>query len=263
MKKSSKVLLGLFAVVVVIAIFLTGVFVGSNQAFFNSFVNNTVQEDMTLTDGSEITLTQDIRNIKVDWISGNVCFVRADVENIQFIETSDRGISKSDALVYTVRGNTLEIRFAKSSFGVNVSVPSKELIVRLPEGVFDNIEISSVSADVNLDWLYAKELLVETVSANVVCNNGYIDEFDFEGVSGDIEINNAVCPHYDLESVSGEIVLTLPSDSSFIAEFDSVSGDFFTTFDVTASGDEYICANGTDEININTVSGNARVLKGE
>ncbi len=263
MKVSAKILLCVLAVLIAVAVFLTGVFVGSSPALLDNVFNGDVQEDVTLTDGSEITVTQDIKNIKVDWVSGSVRFVHTDAENVQFVETSDEGISKSDALVYTVRGNTLEIEFAKSSFGINVSVPSKDLLIKLPESVMERVDISSVSANVSLDWLYAREVFVETVSADVIYNNGYIDELDIEGVSGDIEIKQTVCPHYDLETVSGEIVLTLPSDASFRAEFDSVSGDFFTTFDVTANGDEYICAGGTDEINIDTVSGNARVLKGE
>lgn len=244
--KTVKIVVAVIAgVALLFAAFTVGVFVGTSGTvagkIFSEYFDN---ENYITAETSEIKITDDINNIDIDWVNGNVTVIRSEDENLYISEESESGLSASDVLVYKVDGDTLDIDFMKPSFGIFGinSSQSKNLLLKLPEKYYDGININSVSANVD----------ITDVSSNVI---------DLEAVSGEIEMKQTSFKDLDVEAVSGNVEIYLPDSASFRAEIDSVSGDFNTDFAVTKQGDAYISGNGDMNISADMVSGNLGIYK--
>ena len=103
----------------------------------------------------------------------------------------------------------------------------------IPRSLASNLsEISGdvVSADTTINGLSTKNFYLDTVSGNLTFN-GSAERINSDSVSGDCHITSSVTPQkIDMESVSGDISVSIPSNSEFEAENDSVSGDLTFSF---------------------------------
>lgn len=150
--------------------------------------------------------TNDIYNIDIEWIDGNVDIEYYDGEKIYIEENGNA----SRPMCYKIDGTTLKIDEYRNKNKLGISNASKDLTVKLPLTYkADEIDISVVSAEVTASALN-------------------IGKLDFETVSGNGDFEFAVSPReIDTESVSGNVKITLPSDvSGYSASLESVSGSF-------------------------------------
>ena len=61
--------------------------------------------------------------------------------------------------------------------------------------------------------------------------NGAVTDFDMETVSGNCKLKSTITPNdISFDAVSGDAFITVPAQSDFYAEMDSVSGDLFNEF---------------------------------
>lgn len=242
--KTVKIIIAVvIGVILLFATFAVGVFVGTSGIIVGKFLSEYYDSENYITaETSEIKITEDVKNIDIEWVSGNVTVIRSEDVNLYIIE--EGRISKSDALVYKIDGDTLEIDFVKHEFGIFGinSSSSKDLTIKLPEKYYDRININSVSADAYI-------------------NNVGAEKINLEAVSGEIEMRQTNFKKLDIEAVSGNAEIYLPDTASFRAEIDSISGDFSTDFAVTKQGDAYISGNGDVEISADMVSGNLGIYK--
>lgn len=233
------VVIAVVCIILLFSVFTAGFFVGTGSTFFKEYFSD---ENYISAETSEIKIQEEIKSVNVEWVSGNVTVTRSEDDCLYIIE--DGNARKSDALVYKIIGDTLEIEFKRSRFGIfGINADSsKNLTLKLPEKQYNTIDINSVSADVD----------IKNVNA---------DKFDLETVSGEIEIAQSVFSNLEIESVSGNSDIYLPDSASFRAEVDTVSGDFSTDFAVTKRGESYICGNGDMLISADMVSGNLKICK--
>lgn len=185
--------------------------------------------------------TDNITEIDIDWINGNVNIEYYDGETIYAEES---GGSKSHPMHYKIENSTLKIdEYRSENWSAFKNMSSKDLTLKIPKTFkADEIDISVVSANV-----YASELNT--------------NELDFETVSGNGNFEFAVSPvKIDTESVSGDVKITLPSDvSGYSVAKSTVSGSFSARdFDnSTHYGD------GSVIIKSDSVSGNLTLNKAE
>jgi len=106
-----------------------------------------------------------------------------------------------------------------------------------------------------LDW--------ETVSGSLeVVSEGTINKVSSGSTSGDMELAlTAVPQELEWDAVSGDCKLYLPGDSSFTAEFDSVSGVWKSDIPVTADGSTYTAGSGTANLEFDTTSGDVTIIR--
>lgn len=229
-----------FAALVLTGVLVFGIISESLTDMF-SFIES--DGDSIKTDGSEITLSNDINELDIKWVSGNVTITISDDDKIHFVESAADGLSDKETLTYKISDDELEINYCKQSvFGANDGVPTKDLTVKLPEKQY-------------------KQILVDAVSAKINIKNISADEFDCETVSGDADIYNCSFLSSEIETVSGNTEMYLPADATFTAEFDSVSGKFETDFEITKQAGFYSCGDGQMKISADSVSGNLRIHK--
>ena len=133
----------------------------------------------------------------------------------------------------------------------------------IPRSLASNLsEISGdvVSADTTINGLSTKNFYLDTVSGNLTFN-GSAERINSDSVSGDCHITSSVTPQkIDMESVSGDISVSIPSNSEFEAENDSVSGDLTCSFAGTKKDDKFVCGSGINRYDFDTVSGDVEIL---
>ncbi len=247
------------------------------------------------------TLEEEIDQLEINWIAGSV---RVEVTEGTQVYAEETKVSDDDRKMrYLVENGKLTIQYQKSkffSFG-NWS-KSKDLTVYIPRNMAENmnqIDIETVSADIDISDFKSKGMDFETVSGQVDIKDLVAKTLDMESVSGDIKgssiqtdllnvevVSGSVhmegvfekaeleavsgdlmlgCDSFvsevNAETVSGDITLYIPEDNGFSAELDSVSGDLNTEFAVNGKGDTKVYGNGSAEFDFETVSGDVWIRK--
>ena len=57
----------------------------------------------------------EIRNVKIEWVSGSVKIVESDSDRLKVTET-DKGLSEAQKMRWCIDGQTLKIRFCKPGY---------------------------------------------------------------------------------------------------------------------------------------------------
>ncbi len=121
----------------------------------------------------------------------------------------------------------------------------------------EDADIYSASGELTMDGTEARSIDAGSVSGRI-SYTGSFTEGDFETTSGTIDIVSQRTPaELDIESVSGSVTVTLPEDSSFSLETESVSGDLDSEFALKTGGKKHTCGKTPEKcsISIETVSG--------
>lgn len=223
-----------------------------------------------------------VEKININWISGNVKIIGADVSEVSFSESADGGINADDALQYRVENGELIIDYCKDGFyfGIGDYIPEKELVLTVPVQ-FGSIAVDSVSSDIEISGVELSrslkvnstsgELTVQNVSTeSLECDSisgkiyfeGTCHGFEADTTSGNIEaVFTSLPKEFEADTVSGSVYLTMPAGASFELEFDTVSGRMDSDFELRVHDDEYIAGSGGAEINVSTTSGDCIIRK--
>lgn len=317
-----RILVGLVIAVLLTAILvvlLTGNNIFGRLGWNGGWVNNIVERATYMSGGrnedtNEIVVSKNatvpassIQKIKIDWVSGGVNLVVGSGSDIVFYETSNRELSDRQKMRYRVTDSgTLQIRYCQDLdnifnwISLDANMPAKELTMEVPAsliGLLDNVEISSVSADINLTGVYGTKTEMDTVSGKITCIDvttsdlemattsgevstentkadsinvdnvsggvqlsGEFDRINVDTVSGETKLNCLSVPSkIEVDGVSGNIGISLPQNATFSASLDSVSGSIGSDFPGTFNDDRITVGDGSLSIRCNTVSGNLRI----
>lgn len=233
-----------------------------------------ISEGFTESTGS-VSAAQ-VKDIEIQWVSGSITLQPGDVDNIEFAE--DSGLADKHKMVWAHNADRLVIQYMKPSvhIGVVKNVPAKHLVITVPrDWMGDQLEITSVSARIDIAQISTKSADIENVSGVCKLNQCNIAALDVETVSGEVDISgesenvtltsvSAECSavfsnkpgRIDLETVSGDLELILPQDCGFTLYFDGVSGKLLSDFPATVQDKRYSFGDGLCRIDAETVSGN-------
>ncbi len=161
------------------------------------------------------------------------------------------------------RGNRLTVSLPREAYDA-LSVETVSGDIEMPDGgVFEDLEMTTVSGDVALSGTEDGDVTVETVSGDVQIRDGSLESLSLNTASGDQTVTSVLADgRMELSTVSGGISL-LASDAESL-EISSISGDVYTLLLTpkeyvtdTASGDVTIIASrqGPGRCGITTVSG--------
>lgn len=127
-----------------------------------------------------------------------------------------------------------------------------------------NFKANSISGDVDINSITGF-VEASTTSGSINVYNA-VGGFDADTISGSAVYQcNALTDNIEFDSTSGSIDITVPEDSSFDFDFDTVSGDsdLFFNIDKDGKGGSATVGSGEHNINIDTVSGDVSVLTDE
>lgn len=249
----------------------------------------------------DIQIKNDIVDISLDWIKGNLSIKKSANDEIRIVQLGSENLSEDEFFSYKIRGKHLIIkdeRKGKVSIGLKLT-NSSDLELYLPEKEFNTIVVNTISSDIYSEHLKAKSLTfdtisgninvigeflescfktisgkiqsegldtkkiaIDTTSGNITIDNSHLEELDLKTISGDSKIRSlSMIQYIKFNSVSGNATITIPDNDGFTIDFTKVSGKLKSDFALTIDGNEHAYKNGTAKIKVSTVSGNFEILK--
>lgn len=242
-------------------------------------------------------LTDTVREIDLNWASGNVTVKAYDGTTVVLRETERS--AASERLRWKLENGKLTVHEHKS--GLSVKTLNKSLELLIPEKqakTLAKLEVDGASARVYLENLTVQELEIDTASGNVELQGCETQKLGIDSASGDCKTTDCVLGEFSMDSasgsaklhgsvrelnmdtasgnltvetdktpekvevdtVSGDTLLTLPADASFTLKQSGVSGDVkIEGFAATVSGKTYVCGDGSAEFKFESVSGDVTV----
>lgn len=201
------------------AILLTGILVFSmvfdfddNAAVINmgKYERYRYDNENEYSVGNTDSISTLIKNIEIDWVSGDVNIIPYSGETVKLEETSVNDIEEEYELRWRVKEDTLYIKPCKSAgmWDLAKKIPTKTLYVYLPEILTVNmnqIEIDVASAGISATGITASEIDVATASGDIWFEKCTVANLDVENVSGYTNFTEVNVEKIDAETVSGNI----------------------------------------------------------
>lgn len=233
-------------------------------------------------DEQEITGTESITHIEIEWTAGTVTIQSGDTDRIQLSESGT--FDSDEAMVCRQQGSKLIIEYQEQDvyFGF-YSAPEKHLTITVPrdwEGV--SVSLDTASADLLMKTVTVRELELDSASGGAVFEDCTIEELEIDTASGNVEFSGTlntmeydaasadlhavfynVPRSLDMGTASGDMDITLPDGSGFTAELDAMSGDFSSDFDTIRREDTYIHGDGSCRIDLSAMSGDVTIRRGK
>ncbi len=221
----------------------------------------------------------DIQEIEIDWVSGNIRLVPA---NVSHIEVSESGKDTSKyPMICQQDGRTLKIEYCKNTtFGDLKNLKfSKDLNILVPMDWSGRaVKVDAASAKLSVQDLTIQEVDIDTASGACQFDSCTVDTLDIDTASGDIyfegSLNRLDCDsasagvqavldnvpyEIDIDTASGGLELFLPEDAGFSVKMDTMSGKFDSTLTYTTKNGRYVRGNGACIIDMISMSGSVTI----
>jgi lia operon protein LiaG len=193
----------------------------------------------------------------------------------------------SPKLIADIKNNILNISISyPKTFNLGLfDISNIFLDIYIPAQFTKEINVTSVSGDVNIGNVNGTKIQLKTTSGNLsaislkakeIQADSISGNINFEKIEGNLKISTvsgeisagltSIAEDILIKTISGEVMLALPSSSSFIFDLESVSGDMKNNFDSkinleTERSMEGTVGNDTNKIKITTVSGEISITK--
>ena len=221
---------------------------------------------------------RDIQEIEIDWLSGNIRLLPANVDRIQVSETPVADAKY--AIVCKQEGQTLKVEYCQHTALRNLNgALSKDLTIVVPNDWEGRaLKVDAASAKLFVQDLTIREVEIDNASGAIQFNNCTVEELDIDTASGDIRftgsLNKLDCDsasasvyaeldnvptEIDMDTASGAVELILPRDAGFSLKSDSLSGSFDSDFPFTVKNGRYVSGNGACKIDMSSMSGGVTI----
>ena len=221
----------------------------------------------------------DLQEIEIDWVSGNIRLVPA---NVSSIEVSESAVDDAKyAMVCKQEGGTLKIDYCKNTTlrDLNNLKFSKDLTIVVPMDWSGRaLQVDAASAKLSVQDLTIREVEVDTASGACRFDHCTVDTLDVDTASGDVyfegSLNRLDCDsasagvqavldnvpnEIDMDTASGSVELVLPKDAGFVVNMDTMSGKFDSDFPYSARNGVYVTGDGACRIDMSSMSGKVTI----
>lgn len=223
------------------------------------------------------TSAGDIREIEIDWVSGEIQIIPTEIDHIKVNETAAH--ANTEAMLCRKDGDTLKISFCKGELVSLKGIGTKDLTIQVPKGwACRKLEIDAASPKISVQGLTADEVDLDTaggeswfdsctlgkLDADTASGNlyltGTLENLEYDSASGSVEAElDNVPSKITMDTASGSLSLKLPKGAGFAVALDSLSGKLDSDFPITLDGDRYLCGDGACKIEMESLSGGVTV----
>ena len=209
-------------------------------------------------------ITDMINNLDIDYVSGDVHLSVGSSNEVTVKETVNKEI-ENDLKVHTyVDGDTLYVRFCKSTSGIVSLDASKKLEITIPsDRILKSLKIDVSSGDIYADGIDSESVNIDTASGDTTMNAGSVEKLNYDAASGNGKFSFDATPKDSLfDAASGDVSISIPESSDLTVNVDTASGDF--TYDLPfkkSEEDIYTLGSGTNKMTIDTASGDVKIGK--
>lgn len=225
----------------------------------------------------------EITRIQVEWAQGDIIVQTGDGHEITVSEERAEG---AEPMNLSQKGTQLNIQFAPTTVTVGFGFKnpsSKDLLITVPrDWVCRELEFDVAKGMVKLQDLNITELDFDGAAVDFVIENctvgemdvdtasgdvrfaGSLDTLDFDAASGDFEaVFQNVPRSLTMDGMSSNMDITLPQDVGFTATIETLSGRFTSDYATTAVNGAHVYGDGKCRINVEGMSGDLVIRKGQ
>lgn len=253
----------------------------------------------TFTIVKEESIVDNISDIGVDWITGEIRIFPSDNNQIKIVQLSDQYVSKDKLFHHQSNDGKLFIsdgRKIKARIGFNFQKTILE--IHLPKKQLDSMVINSTGGHLhisNIDVIKCKckvtsgnvdisgrvvELDLNTIACHMNGNDLEIEKLDIKSTSskinltgtfselnmncigGKIMVNSAtMIKRIHSTSTAAHVKVFLPDNNGFTVKVKKTSSTFKSDFAFTSNQEQYFYKSGEGHFNINSRSGCFELLK--
>ena len=186
---------------------------------------------------------EEISSVDIQWASGTVFVQSWSGDSIQLQEHARSALNDRTRMSCQSNGGKLTVRF-RNRPGLGRVKGSKWLTVLVPDGMLEELEIQTASAEVVVYGLELACLDMSTISGSIAVSECYTQQANLATTSGDTDLATLYAETLELGTTSGCITGTV------------VSGELSAT---SISGDMSLCSAGDMEAaHLSSVSGDIR-----
>ena len=223
------------------------------------------------------TSAGDIREIEIDWVSGEIQIIPTEIDHIKVSEVAAR--ANTEAMLCRKDGDTLKVSFCKDEFVSLKVIGTKNLTIQVPKDwACQKLEIDAASPKISVQGLTADEVDLDTaggesrfdsctlgeLDADTASGNlyltGTLENLEYDSASGSVEAElDNVPSEITMDTASGSLSLKLPKGAGFAVNLDTLSGKFRSDFETSQDGSRYLCGDGACKIEMESMSGGVTV----
>lgn len=211
-------------------------------------------------DSGEYSFSYDeVSSVDVQWASGTVYVQSWSGDSVQIHEYANSELSERTRMDCQSDSGKLTVRY-RSGTGLGSVKGSKWLTVLVPDGMLEELDIQTTSAEVRIYGLELSGLDVSTTSGRISASECYTKTANLTTTSGDMDLSTlhaealslgttsgylygtVVSGEIEASSISGDISLYSEDDMKS-AQLSSVSGDIYLSLEDSAA--QSIGANST------------------
>lgn len=229
----------------------------------------------------------EVNEIEINWAAGSILIMPYDVDQI---EVSESDVSDSKyAMECYLKKSKLIINFSEENkynhgFGITINGNfSKDLTILVPRNwELSDLEIDAASAKLEVCNMTIRDVEIDTASGICEFENCTVDTIDIDTASGDVKfvgsLNILDCDaasanvvailsntpsRMDMDSMSGDLDITLPPDCGFTVSTEGLSSDFSSDFSTIMNNGNHVHGDGRCRIDVDAMSGDVTVRKGQ
>lgn len=244
---------------------------GQQWAYISSPATGWIVTEFLNTPDSYSIPANEVREISVDWLSGQITIKSAEVEEISFYDSG----STKYPMVWKLKDGKLDIDYCEDDlhFGL-FNFEEKDLTILVPKDFScDELELDTASTALYVSDLTVREVEVDSASGICKFQNCSIMDLNVDTASGDVYLEGTLSTlDFDaasakftgvlyntpsrivVDSMSGDLDLTLPVDTGFTVKMDGMSNGFTSDFPTTIRNGRHVCGNGRCLIEVEGMS---------
>lgn len=237
------------------------------------------------------------QKIEIDWASGRIYVISdANWTGVSIYEYDGNvnplpnglgdlyAVTGSSRMIHRMDDRTLKIDEFRNGFSLLKNDYPKTLLVLLPNTELEKLDIDVASATIELTDLSCEKLDVDTASGNLTVTGCTIGSADIDAASAKGTVMNSTVERIDIDVASGSLTLSLlntpdrievdavsgmvefylPSDASFIAKVEKMSGRFtLNGFSSTEQNGRTVVGSGDSRFDFRMMSGSVSITANE
>ena len=170
---------------------------------------------------SEKTFSEEIKEIEVNWINGNVNIVQ---DNDGVVSIREENYSNYP-LFYYLDGTTLKIEFVENGTNNFVfNTLNKDLYIDLPASTTVDIDATLINGNLTATGeIYTNEFNADLVNGNIDINSISGNHIFVKSVNGNIDLKSINVNSLDVEKVNGNLNIN-SIEKAVNIDIDSVNG---------------------------------------
>ncbi len=237
--KTSKLAAAAMALIVPSTMLMSGCSIGNFFTFFNYTYENA---DMYTAGDREIT--DKVRTINIDYVSGNVKLKGTDDDKITINETSNRDIGDEYKVHTWVDGDTLFVRYCKSINKISFHNIEKELEITIPGAQeLSDMTVHVSSGNIDFSGFTTESFNAQSSSGNlkISCN---ASDIKIKASSGNVGLEQeGDSSSIDIKSSSGNITVVQKGNIDNV-KLNASSGKIYAALDKASKLDVHVSSGG-------------------